>query len=74
MISQQLAIAKDIVRMQESALEKDCLDFIVKSTGKDYSLRRAGVLRQGNWCGHNPQSPRFFQKPEAHKAICHIDF
>jgi len=24
-------------------------------------------VRQGNWCGHNPQSPRFFQKPQAHK-------
>lgn len=53
--------------MQESALEMDCIDFIEKSTGKDYSARRAGVVRQGNWCGHNPDSPRFFQKPQQHK-------
>lgn len=67
MISQQLATAKDIVRMQESALVMDCIDFIEKSTGKDYGSRRAGVMRQGNWCGHDPESPRFFQKPQEHK-------
>ncbi|BCA93666.1 hypothetical protein TUM19329_00270 [Legionella antarctica] len=53
--------------MQENALVMDCIDFIEKSTGKDYSSRRAGVVRQGNWCGHDPESPRFFQKPQEHK-------
>jgi hypothetical protein len=53
--------------MQESALVMDCIDFIEKSTAKDYSSRRDGVVRQGNWCGHDPESPRFFQKPEQHK-------
>lgn len=53
--------------MQESALVMDCIDFIEKSTSKDYSSRREGLVRQGNWCGHNPESPRFFLKPEEHK-------
>ncbi|BCA97180.1 hypothetical protein TUM19329_35410 (plasmid) [Legionella antarctica] len=68
MISQQLATAKDMVRVQEGVLVKDCIDFVEKSTGKEYKARRAGVVRQGNWCGHDPDSPRFFQKPESHKA------
>jgi hypothetical protein len=51
--------------MQESALVMDCIDFIEKS--KATSIRRAGVERQGNWCGHDPEAPRFFQKPQTHK-------
>jgi len=54
--------------MQESALVMNCIDFIEKSTGKDYSSRREGLVRQGNWCGHDPESPRFFLKPEEHKT------
>jgi len=30
--------------------------------------RRAGIIRQGNWCGHSPALPRFFKTPDAHKA------
>ena len=56
-----------MLRMQESAFVKNCVDFLEKSIDKDYSTRRAGVVRQGNWCGHAPQSPRFFQKPLQHK-------
>lgn len=29
--------------------------------------RRLDLDRKGNWCGHNPVSPRFFEKPESHK-------
>ena len=47
--------------MQESALVMDCIDFIKKSTDTNYSSRRAGVVRQGNWCGHDPESPVFFK-------------
>ena len=67
MVSQQLATAKDIIRMEESALEMACMDFIEESTGQDYKTRRVAVVRQGNWCGHDPETPRFFQKPASHK-------
>lgn len=54
--------------MQESALMMNCIDLIEKSTSKDdHGSRRAGMVRQGNWCGHDPDSPRFFQKPQQHK-------
>ncbi|WP_051555235.1 hypothetical protein [Legionella fairfieldensis] len=29
--------------------------------------RRSGLNRNGNWCGHNPNEPRFFDTPEDHK-------
>lgn len=54
--------------MQESALMMESIDFINKSISENnYRSRRDGGVRQGNWCGHDPTSPRFFQKPEQHK-------
>ena len=53
--------------MQESALVIGSMNFIEQTTGNDYNFRRAGVARQGNWCGHDPKTPRFFQKPQEHK-------
>lgn len=29
--------------------------------------RRVGLPRTGNWCGHDPVSPRFYDKPQQHK-------
>ena len=53
--------------MEKSALPADSLDVAGQPKYIDYSTRRAGLGREGNWCGHAPLSPRFFQKPEQHK-------
>lgn len=29
--------------------------------------KRLGLDRKGNWCGHDPNSPRFFLQPDSHK-------
>jgi hypothetical protein len=54
--------------MQENALVVDCLQKNEQSSKLDYSARRLDLIRAGNWCGHDPDLPRFFAIPEVHKA------
>ena len=52
--------------MQKSMLKENCL--LAKRLVSDFVNRRVGLDPHGNWCGHNPSLPRFFQQPEAHKS------
>ena len=52
--------------MQKSMLAEACPS--VSEPASKYADRRAGLERTGNWCHHNPVMPRFFEKPEEHKA------
>ncbi|MBA2651696.1 MAG: hypothetical protein H0U73_05465 [Tatlockia sp.] len=54
--------------MQERvASATTCLQVNRQVTIADYINRRANLDRTGNWCGHNSDAPRFFEKPEQHK-------
>lgn len=52
--------------MQKSVLAEACLS--ITEPASNYINRRAGLERTGNWCHHDPVTPRFFEKPEEHKA------
>lgn len=38
----------------------------------EFINRRSGLDSKGNWCGHNPDAPRYFHVPGEHKARPHI--
>lgn len=56
--------------MKKNAISINCLQ--VKAAAiqvdRNYIDRRRGLSRSGNWCGHFPDSPRFFAKPEHHRS------
>lgn len=62
--------AKGFLHMQKKALVDACLKKEMDGQSQNYAIyvdRRIGLDAQGNWCGHDPDAPRFFTKPEAHK-------
>ena len=54
--------------MKKSAVVVGCAQLNERLSYEGVINRRAGLISQGNWCGHSPTDPRFFKAPEAHKA------
>lgn len=63
-----MPLFQGVTQDSHDALTINCIDLPEQSTGNNgRGCRRVGMVRQGNWCGHNPDFPRFFQKPQQHK-------